>query len=75
MDKTSATIEQLTAAIEIAGIALQAITEAGERGIPSGVLYAAMMGTFSIETYESMLSLLLRSNAITRDAHHVLRAK
>lgn len=74
MDKTTATTEQLTAAIQISGIALQAIREAGEDGIPSGVLYAAMMSVFrSIETYESMLALLIRSNCITR-VSHILRA-
>lgn len=75
MNKIAATTEQLAAALQVAKIALQAITEAGISGIPSGVLYAAMMGTFSrLETYESMVDLLVKSRVVERLPNHVLRA-
>lgn len=60
---------QVTAAIQIARTAYEAIVESGPNGIPSGHLYAA-----EVQTYESMVDLLIRSGLIERRANHILVA-
>ena len=65
---------ELMKALEIAKIALETITDAGPKGIPSGHLYAVMMPVFqSLETYESMIGLLIRSGLIERNNHVLTR--
>ena len=50
----------------------EAIKEAGPEGIPSGHLYAALMGKFSsVQAYESFIGILIRSG-IVRQSGHVL---
>ena len=54
--------------------ALQQIIEAaGPDGIPSGHLYAMLMGHMDLGTYQSMINLMVKAGGITLN-HHVLRA-
>ena len=52
----------------------KAITEAGEAGLPSGHLYATLCGMISLETYQGILAILIKSGKIT-EQNHLLRAK
>lgn len=53
----------------------QAIHAAGDEGIPSGHLYARMMGYgMRLATYESILAGLV-SAGLVQDDHHLLTAR
>lgn len=53
--------------------AVQDIIEAaGPSGIPSGHLYAMLMGHMDLQTYQSMVGLMVRAGGVTQ-TNHVLR--
>ena len=49
----------------------EAIDGAGTQGIPSGHLYAMLMGHLSLDTYQSIISAMKQSGRIT-ERHHCL---
>lgn len=54
--------------------AIQEIVQrAGSEGIPSGHLYAMLMGYMDLETYQSMIDIMVQAGGITLE-NHVLRA-
>lgn len=50
--------------VAITEIILDAITEAGTRGIPSGHLYAALMAHITIDTYNTIIDALVNTGKI-----------
>ncbi len=69
------TKQEIESAIKVAKAALETIVDSGPDGMPSGPLYAAMMSVFaSVDTYDSLIGMLIRSKLITRDDNHVLKA-
>lgn len=52
------TEEERNAVIALIKAILEAIREAGEKGIPSGHLYAVLMGKMSLSTYENIIASL-----------------
>jgi hypothetical protein len=65
--------EDLEAFLAIKEAVYEAIEASGESGIPSGHLYAMLMGHMSLTTYNGLVTLLKESGKVT-EAHHVLRA-
>lgn len=63
MDDTQAALDIITAIAE-------AIRDIGS--VPSGHLYATVMGHMSLQTYESIINMLVRSNLVRRDGNHLL---
>ena len=61
------------ALIEICNAILDAIKAAGQQGVPSGHLYAMLMGRMSLSTYTSIIGALQVAGKITNQGH-VLRA-
>jgi len=54
--------------------AIQEIVQrAGPEGIPSCHLYAMLMGYMDLETYQSMIDIMVQAGGITLE-NHVLRA-
>jgi len=54
--------------------AIQEIVQrAGPEGIPSGHLYAMLMGYMDLETYQTMIDIMVQAGGITLE-NHVLRA-
>ena len=54
----------------------EAIDAAGEQGIPSGHLYAMLMGFgCSLNQYQQLTAILIKEGKITQDGFHVLRSK
>jgi hypothetical protein len=54
--------------------AVQAIIKkAGPQGLPSGHLYAMLMGYMDLESYQSMIDIMVQAGGITLN-NHVLRA-
>ena len=49
------------------------ITAAGPQGVPSGHLYAMLMGYMDLNTYQTMIDLMVKAGGITL-THHVIRA-
>lgn len=62
--------EDIRAAVEIASAVAQVIQSAGE--IPSGELYAHLMGTMDIETYERLIQSMINTGLIRRERSHLL---
>ena len=46
-----------------------AIMEAGDRGIPSGHLYAVVMGAVNIEEYTAAIGLLKKADLVSEKGH------
>lgn len=62
-------------ATEVVKIAYALVRAAGDAGLPSGHLYAHMMSVFpSLQSYESMVSLMESVRMIRRAGQHVLHA-
>jgi hypothetical protein len=59
-------------AVQMVAALYEAISGIPE-GIPSGHLYAAVMGTVDLTTYEQLIGVMVRSGLITR-SNHVLKA-
>ena len=49
------------------------VTGAGSQGIPSGHLYAMLMGYMDLDTYQNVIALMVRAGGVTLQ-NHVLRA-
>ena len=49
------------------------ITAAGSQGLPSGHLYAMLMGYMDLQTYQTMIGLMVKAGGVTLQ-NHVLRA-
>ena len=62
--------QQARAAVAVAGAVGDAIRELGS--VPSGHLYARLMGHLSLEAYESILSTLVQTGLVRREANHLL---
>lgn len=64
------TQEQKRKAIQdIAFAIFSAIKEAGEAGIPSGHLYAALMGKMTLDQYNQFIEALVNTGKITNNGH------
>jgi hypothetical protein len=63
------TEQHLAAMATFIKIIAEAIYEAGPTGIPSGHLYAAMVGRASIDTYQFAVGILKDAGAITEQFH------
>ncbi len=59
--------EQITAGIRMAAAVGEAIRDLGS--IPSGHLYARLMGQMSLDTYNSLISLLKQANLVEENNH------
>jgi len=53
---------------------IEAIESFGPRGVPSGELYANVMGTMSLDQYNNVIGVLVKTGFITND-HNLLRAR
>ena len=49
------------------------ITAAGPQGVPSGHLYAMLMGYMDLNTYQTMIDLMVKAGGITL-TNHVIRS-
>jgi len=67
------TKSELAQAIHILKAAADAIREAGS--IPSGHLYAAMMGKVGMQAYNQMIALMVRSGLVELSDNHMLTWK
>lgn len=63
------TDKQLDAIKLMANAILEAITAAGSAGVPSGHLYAMLMGRMSLDTYNKFIDALTRAGKITNHGH------
>lgn len=52
-----------------------AIEEFGPSGVPSGHLYAAVMGKMGLETYNDIISALVETKKITNSGHLLIATK
>ncbi len=70
----SAGAEQVKAVISVLNTIVDAIAIADDEGIPSGHLYAMLMGKgMSYESYAVMIEVLVKAGKITQDKFYVLR--
>lgn len=73
MSEKKVTTEDVHAAIQVAATILDAIRAFGPRGVPAGELYAAVMGSMSLDSFTSIIGALKRANLV-REANHLLTA-
>lgn len=71
MDKGEGKMNDIKQAIQVAHIVGSAIMAAGKDGIPSGHLYAMLMGKVSLEAYQGCVNLLKRERIVS-ESNHVL---
>lgn len=62
----------VAAAVQLAGAVASAIHDLG-RPIPSGELYARLMGHLDLPTYEAILRTLTGAGLISVDGMHLIR--
>ena len=67
MSKTSDAI----AAVRVAHAGAETIRELGQ--VPSGHLYARLMGVMELHQYEQVVELLIEARLVERDRSHLLR--
>lgn len=65
--------DDVAKALELAKAVLDVIIAAGPNGMPSGELYAHLMGKISIETYGSLIGMLKRLGLVA-ESNHLLTA-
>lgn len=63
------TKEQVTAGIRMAAAVGEAIRDLGS--VPSGHLYARLMGHMSLDTYNGLIGILKKANLV-EESNHVL---
>jgi len=57
------------AALEVVQIILEAISDSGDRGLPSEHLYSMLAGLMDFETYTLLIDGLKRKGLITNKGH------
>lgn len=62
---------KVVAALQMAKAVADTIRELNE--VPSGTLYAQLVGTFSIQQYDQLIGLLKRTGLIEETGSHLLR--
>jgi hypothetical protein len=62
-------IKKQDVALMVVGAVYDAIESAGERGLPSGELYAALMGRMSLDTYQAIIDILVKVDKIKNTGH------
>ena len=62
--------QETAAVVQIVAVVAEAIRELGE--VPSGHLYARLMGHLSLEEYQAIVGALKQTKLI-EEKHHVLR--
>ena len=67
---TTVTKEQVVQAVQIAAAVGDLIKTVGS--VPSGHLYALLMGKMDYQAYTSCISILVRAKLVRQDMHHVL---
>ncbi len=70
--KDAATERAAAAAVKLAAIVAEAILAMGEQGIPSGHLYARLMGTITLDDYNTILGVLKKAGMVS-ESYHLLR--
>lgn len=65
------TRQQVEAAIQVAKAIADAIRDLGE--VPSGELYARVMGHLTLANYEKVIDSLVGAGLVKREANHLLR--
>jgi hypothetical protein len=70
MNDTEATFSRLKPMLDLVQ---EIIKGAGSQGIPSGHLYAMLMTYMDLQTYQTMIDMMVRAGGITLQ-NHVLRA-
>ena len=58
---------EIKAGLEVIKAIAEAIREA--KSIPSGTLYAVLMGKLSLEQYEKIISILINAGLVTESGH------
>ena len=71
MNDTEATFSRLKPVFDTVQ---EIVTDAGSQGIPSGHLYAMLMTYMDLQTYQTMIGLMVKAGGVTLQ-NHVLRAK
>jgi hypothetical protein len=71
MNDTTATAQQLRAAVSVTAAIAEVIRELRE--VPSGTLYAQVMNTLSADDYQRVLGLLSNAKLISVDGNHLIR--
>ena len=64
---SNVTAEQVTAGIRMAAAVGEAIRDLGS--VPSGHLYARLMGRMSLETYNKLITILKQANLVEENNH------
>ena len=57
------------AALLLVGLVHDTVKDAGSQGIPSGHLYSMLMGHISLDTYQTLVDLLIKAGKITESGH------
>lgn len=70
MENTITNEAKLKAAVAIARAVAEAIRELGS--VPSGHLYAQLMGHMSLEIYERVIDTLVKTGLVRKDRSHLL---
>jgi hypothetical protein len=63
------TKEQIEAGMQVVLVVAQAIHAAGSAGMPSGHLYAMLMGKMELSQYERIIGILVKNGIIRKDGH------
>lgn len=69
MTTQTPTDKQLAAIRFVALAILEAVTAAGDRGIPSGHLYAMLAGRMNLDSYNLFVDALVKHGKITNRGH------
>ncbi len=62
---------QAKAVIELVAVMVETIRDAGSQGVPSGILYAAVMSMMTLEQYQQIIALMKQSGKV-RESGHIL---
>lgn len=57
---------------QIVNVICESVEDSGPHGIPSGHIYAALMGKVSFEVYQKIEALAIQTGRIQRSASHLL---
>jgi hypothetical protein len=61
--------ESVQAIVEVATALLEAVEASGSNGAPGGHLYAASMGLLSLDQFERIMGMLVKSGRIRKVGH------
>ncbi len=69
MEESKMIDDQRKALVELAAAIVDVVHDAGSTGVPAGHMYATVMGSMSLASFERLMSVVVASGKVRKSGH------